>query len=755
MSGDFPQGRRGVSVLIFSILFLALFAGMAPNVSSRLVAVGEGLWPGYAKDLRQDPVEPECELEQLEAEVALCPPDGGAAPAGEQISGDPFAEEAPDPFAEETPDPFAEEAPDPFAEEAPDPFAEETPDPFAEEAPDPFAEEAPDPFAEEAPDPFAEEAPDPFAATAEPTKKVPSNCAALRSLTDRCGLRHSSYQTIQAKITPSVDRFRSIEKVLSSLAKFPYWKHMLALLALLGAFCATAKREHIALRLPRNPTEHRLSQLMQLAAHLFWLVSCLEDYGIQKASTASAETIGLPLVWAAGFGILGCMNLWHLLRSTPEREVEPTVLRLVMVVPLYAYMGVLGGAYFILGEGHGSGQAIYLHKFTQIPNIYLGIGLYIWSGMLFSTTRIAKLFFRTLLPWGLPISLLAWVTVALAAIPTAYSGASGIFVIAAGSVIFKQLTEAGATKRLALAATAMSGSFGVVLQPCLVVVLVAVLNKQVTTDVLFAKGLWVFGLAISVLLVALLLRSKEPLRFNPLKEAIPGTARAFIPLLPYMGLGLAVLLLYGLGLKTWLNEHTAAFMLPGILLVLVLYERKSVLPKLPEEPDQRALWPTLVGATTEASSHIGALLMLMAASVGLGGVVERAELMNFFPSDFGSPAIAMTALVFIMVIVGMLMDALGAVVLVSVTLASVAYDNGIDPVHFWMMVLSAFELGYLTPPVAINHLLARQVIGDEARVEEDEVEGFWNRTEHIWLPVAVRGAVLVIVAYVPFLWYGS
>ena len=75
---------------------------------------------------------------------------------------------------------------------------------------------------------------------------------------------------------------------------------------------------------------------------------------------------------------------------------------------------------------------------------------------------------------------------------------------------------------------------------------------------------------------------------------------------------------------------------------------------------------------------------------------------------------AMTALVGLMVLVGMTMDALGAVVLVSVTLAKVAYDNGIDPVHFWMMVLVAFELGYLTPPVALNHLLARQVIGPES-----------------------------------------
>ena len=75
-----------------------------------------------------------------------------------------------------------------------------------------------------------------------------------------------------------------------------------------------------------------------------------------------------------------------------------------------------------------------------------------------------------------------------------------------------------------------------------------------------------------------------------------------------------------------------------------------------------------------------------------GGVVERAEVMDYFPADFGTPVLAMSALVFIMVLVGMTMDALGAVVLVSVTLADVAYTNGIDPVHFWMMVLVAFFL---------------------------------------------------------------
>ena len=106
-----------------------------------------------------------------------------------------------------------------------------------------------------------------------------------------------------------------------------------------------------------------------------------------------------------------------------------------------------------------------------------------------------------------------------------------------------------------------------------------------------------------------------------------------------------------------------------------------------------------------------------------------------------------------MVIVGMTMDALGAVILVSVSVAGIAYENGVDPVHFWMMVLVAFELGYLTPPVAINHLLARQVIGEESWVEKDDTQGFLRRYEHIILPMTVMSIALLIVAFAPFAWY--
>jgi TRAP-type C4-dicarboxylate transport system permease large subunit len=142
----------------------------------------------------------------------------------------------------------------------------------------------------------------------------------------------------------------------------------------------------------------------------------------------------------------------------------------------------------------------------------------------------------------------------------------------------------------------------------------------------------------------------------------------------------------------------------------------------------------------------------MALSIAFGGVFERSEVMNVFPADLGSPWLAMALLVAMMVVVGMLMDPYGAVILVSATISSVAYTNGIHPAHFWLMVLTAFELGYLSPPVALNQLLTRQVIGGEAYDPPGE-GGLWRRHEKILLPVTVMGIALLVVAFVPLFFY--
>ncbi|MEK9712679.1 MAG: TRAP transporter large permease subunit, partial [Thalassolituus sp.] len=329
--------------------------------------------------------------------------------------------------------------------------------------------------------------------------------------------------------------------------------------------------------------------------------------------------------------------------------------------------------------------------------------------------------------------------------------------IAVGSLVYLEVRRAGARRQLALAATAMSGSLGVVLRPCLLVVIVAALNNEVTTDQLFGWGVKVFMLTTALFaFYAFITSKKETTGDSSNGINLAAFLPALKPLIPYVLLIAGTLFAYALLLDAYLDEFSAPVILPVLLVVILAYERISGRsPRNTGEEEKPTVFSTLKSSTAESTVHIGALLLLMGTTMTIGGVIERAELMQMLPTEFGSVWMAMLVLITILVLIGMIMDPYGAVLLVSVTIAGIAYKAGIDPIHFWMVTLVAFELGYLSPPVALNHLLTRQVVGEEEiRLSKLEVvgENFWYRNEKILLPLVTMATALLIVAFGPLLY---
>ena len=434
---------------------------------------------------------------------------------------------------------------------------------------------------------------------------------------------------------------------------------------------------------------------------------------------------------------------------------------LLLGIPLYAYMAILCGLYFLVFEQHFAGVATYMNQMTEHANLYTNVALYVFCGMMLKNTDIADKFLAILRPFKLSPELLVFVIVLLSALPTAYSGASGIFVIAAGAIIYRELKQTKTRDGLALAGTAMSGSMGIVLSPCLLVVIVAALNNNVTTDELFSAGLSVFFVNIFVFAIVLFTTKQGRISFeNPIK-AMPEVGRAIVGVLPYIAIGAAVLLFMRYGFGAAFDEYKAPVLLPFMLLVLLVYDRtmaRRAWRRMPEAERPKTaphgIGRSLFDSVNSTSIHSGGLLSLMTLSVCIGGIIDRANLNALLPQHFSSPFIAMALLFVILVTIGMIMDPYGAVILVSATLTQIAASNGIAPIHFWVTVLCAFELGYLTPPVALNQLLTRQVVGESAYAYEratDRPKNFWYRHERILLPVAVKGIVLLLVAFMPLI----
>lgn len=577
---------------------------------------------------------------------------------------------------------------------------------------------------------------------------------AVAAANRQCEERRAQYQRTLAELTPAVVAFRALE---TTFAAWTQWTTsqlpgFLLVLLLIGAATATWSGSHIALRLPATTKESRVRALGELCAHALLLNSSLALWEVEQSSGVVIRSPELHAYRIVGFLVIALLAAWRLARPPSGLPAGGSLLRGLLTVPLYATMAQIAGLYFLLVEGHGAGLAIQLGRLSEHALMYIDVGLYVWAGMLLKQSRISDLVLDMGRPWRLSPEPFALAIVAIAALPTAYSGASGIFVIAAGGLLYKKLREAGSRQGLALAATAMAGSTGVVLRPCLLVVIVASLNKQVTTTDLYTAGRGVFFLTLAVLAAVLWVGRGQPWQIARPRQALPESLRQAKPLLPYAAVFVGCVVLFRLALDARLDEHSAPFLLPVILILLLCYDRRSALRAAPVDggPAPLGLVGAAAGATRETVGHVGALLTLMGLSVALGGVVERAELMSFVPDQFASPWLAMAVFVVVLVVVGMAMDPYGAVILVSATLPRVALGSGIDPVHFWMVVLVAFELGYLTPPVALNHLLTRQVVEEELEPElEAPVGGFWRRHERLLLPMTVLGVVLLVVAFGP------
>ncbi len=575
-----------------------------------------------------------------------------------------------------------------------------------------------------------------------------------------CKAKHEIYAKVLDHQTPQVKAYRTLETSFFGLFQIGTDNRPLILLVMvaIAAITTTLGFHHIGIRPGHYTKDYLLQSVSQVVSSGLLLFSSIRYYQILQGSGVPIEHPLLHYIWMALFTTLLLINIKRVIMPVKSPHGEGDWSGAFLAIPLYAQMATVAGLYFLIKDHH-AGLAIYINQLMELPSIFMNLGLFIWAGMLLKQSRIVDLFMNVLRPWNLSPQLLTYIILIGASFATAYTGASGIFVIAAGGIIYHEVRASGGSRQFALAATAMSGSLGVVLRPCILVVFIAALNKQVTTAGLYHWGFYVFLLTSTLFFLASQMLRTQRANIDSPSVAIPASIRQLIPLLPYGLLVAAIVALYEFALDTKFNEITAPTIMPVLLIMILVYDKMTNKGKAEITPDyashrQDGVETSIRYATNETIGHIGALLSLMTLSLAMGGVIERSEVMGFFPKVFENHWTAMAFLVVAKVILGMIMDPFGAVVLVSGTLAPIAYANNIDPLHFWMMTLVAFELGYLLPPVALNQLLTRQVIGEEEVTEADEEVkhlGFYRRYERWILPLAVITVGLVVVSFGPLL----
>lgn len=574
-----------------------------------------------------------------------------------------------------------------------------------------------------------------------------------------CRQEHAAADSYRSRITPGVKLFRSVENTFSKVSIFAAAQQQLFLVLLLffSAAVATWKRHHIAFRPMISVMDHRVSTFLQLFANGSLAVS---SWIFRDATFNSSIAVSNPVIintLVAGSSAMTILSAWQLFNVPKDAATGGSIQHALLSVPLYTFAMLAFAFIVFFRQSHVAGLSIYFSAFFENAGTYLDVALYLWCGMLLKQTQLGERIFSLFTPWKLPPELLAFVAIAVIAVPTAYTGASAIIILAMGAVTYRELRKVGARRQLALAATAMSGSSGIVLKPCLIVVIIAILNKEVITDDLFYWGTRVFMLTLGVFFIYALLTKQDKLSVARVHEALPVSlenARALIPYVITFGI---MAFSYGLILNAYLDQFSAPIILPVIIMAIIFFERKiSKAKPIYHDPERMTgACSAVTKSMSDATVHVGGLLMMMSTFVIMMGLGGKAMSANFL-ADIGNVYAVMAMLMLMLVLIGMFMESMAAVGLVSLTIAPIAYQQGIDPIHFWMTCLVALELGYLTPPVALSHIFTRQVVGEkEAVLASSEGHNFYYRYERLLLPLLVMGTTLLLVGFGPLLYgYG-
>ena len=93
----------------------------------------------------------------------------------------------------------------------------------------------------------------------------------------------------------------------------------------------------------------------------------------------------------------------------------------------------------------------------------------------------------------------------------------------------------------------------------------------------------------------------------------------------------------------------------------------------------------------------------------------------------------------LLLVIGMFVETLAAIVVVTPILTPMAVSLGIDPIHFGAVIIVNLALGMVTPPVGVNLFVASQISGLKIEVMIAPLLGF----------LTVLIIDLMIISYVP------
>jgi C4-dicarboxylate transporter DctM subunit len=403
--------------------------------------------------------------------------------------------------------------------------------------------------------------------------------------------------------------------------------------------------------------------------------------------------------------------------------------------PIFAVMSALALVAFHFSGIELSAVSVEIYRLASAPTI-LTIPLFTFAGYVLAESKAPVRLLR------LSNAFLGWmpggsaiVCLFICAFFTAFTGASGVTIIALGGLLFPILLKEGYSEKFSLGLITTCGSLGLLFPPSLPIILYGIIAK-VDIDQLFMAGV-LPGIVLMLILGGYAIynarsipRVKHEFSLSEMKGAL-WEARWEIPL-PIFILGG----IYG-GIVT--ATEASALSAFYVLVVNTLFTKDLSLTK------------DIPKVIVESLTLVGAILLILCCALGLTNYLVDEEvpmkILETMKVLITNKYLFLFVLNIFLLIVGCLMDIFSAIIVVVPLILPIAEQFGINPLHLAIVFLTNLEIGYITPPVGINLFIS------SFRFNRPVVELYKLSIPFLLLMLFA----LSIITYIPWLtlvWFG-
>jgi tripartite ATP-independent transporter DctM subunit len=368
-------------------------------------------------------------------------------------------------------------------------------------------------------------------------------------------------------------------------------------------------------------------------------------------------------------------------------------------VPLFVVIaaGALVGYY--QADIDLSAIAIEFYRLSEMP-VLLAIPLFSFAGYLLSESRApGRLVNLTQAFLGWAPGGLAIVSILACALLTAFTGASGVTIVALGALLYPAMAQAGYRENFNLGLITTAGSLGLLFAPALPLILYAVIAQQLsvggrpfTLDDMFLAGILPGLLMIGLLSLWSFWQNRDQER-----SAFSWARARKAVIEAKWELPLPVLVLGGVYSGYFAISEAAAVTALYVLIVEVFIQREIPLHRLPR-------------VIRESMVLVGGILIILGVSLASTNMLIDSgvpdQVFQFIRSHISDRLTFLILLNIFLLLLGAMLDIFSALVLMVPLLLPIAIGYGIDPVHFGIIFLANMQIGYFTPPVGMNLFIA-------------------------------------------------